>query len=70
MKHENDERIKQSTCPGCGNHLPSKNGLMLGRLVAQQDELSTLNGLQPDSVFAVASTAIQFWCAGRALRER
>lgn len=61
MKHEHDQRIKQSTCPGCGNHLPHKGGLNVARFRVQPDQVNTLNGLQPDSVLQLAGNAIQFW---------
>ena len=61
MKHENDERIKQSTCPGCGQHLPHKGGLSIARFRIEKEDAASLNGLQPDSVLELASNALQFW---------
>jgi len=61
LKHENDERIQQSTCPGCGSHLPSKGGMHRACFRAPKDEARKLCGLQPDSIFAMASNAIDFW---------
>ena len=63
MKHEHDARIKQSTCPGCGTHLPSKGGLNSARYTISKEDSSTLHGLQPDSVLHLAGSAIHFWCA-------
>jgi len=61
MKHEHDARIKQSTCPGCGTHLPSKGGLNSARYTISKEDSSTLHGLQPDSVLHLAGSAIHFW---------
>mmetsp|Transcript_47812 Transcript_47812/g.95457 ORF Transcript_47812/g.95457 Transcript_47812/m.95457 type:complete len:96 (-) Transcript_47812:1070-1357(-) len=61
MKHEHDARIKQSTCPGCGNHLPSKHGLTVARYHTEKEERGTLHGLQPDNVLQLAGSAIHFW---------
>lgn len=60
-KHSEDERIKQSTCPGCGQHLPSKGGLHLAHYRISKDEASSLNGLQPESILLLMSNALQFW---------
>ena len=61
MEHETDERVKQSTCPGCGQHLPSKNGLTVARFRLEPDQVSSLNGLQPASVLELTSNALHFW---------
>lgn len=61
MDHQNDERIKQSTCPGCGQHLPRQNGLTIARFRIEKEEENQLNGLQPDSVLQLFSNAIHFW---------
>jgi hypothetical protein len=61
MEHEHDDRIKQSTCPGCGQHLPSKGGLNVARYRIDKDECHSLNGLQPDALFELASNAVNFW---------
>lgn len=66
MKHEHDESIKQSTCPGCGHHLPSKAGLHVARYTIAKEESRSFCGLQPDAVIELASNAIDFW----AMQER
>ena len=60
-KHAEDERIKQSTCPGCGQHLPSKGGLHLAHYSVSKDDASSLNGLNPESVLLLTSNALRFW---------
>ena len=61
MKHESDPRIQQSTCPGCGSHLPSKNGLLVARFRVSKEDTRSLCGLQPDVVIELATNALDFW---------
>lgn len=61
MEHENDQRIQQSSCPGCAKHLPSKGGLTRAVYACEKSESSALNGMRPDSVLQLASKAIDFW---------
>ena len=61
MKHEHDPLFKKSSCPGCGNHLPSKGGMSVTRFRAEPHQLDTLNGLQPDSAMQILGHCIQFW---------
>ena len=61
-KHQHEERVKQSTCPGCGQHNSLKNGIrMQPRYGIEPDEASSLNGLRPDAVLELAANAIKFW---------
>ena len=62
MKHEHDQRIKESTCPGCGSHLARANGLKVAHFRVAPESANTLNGLAPESVLQLAGRAIQFWC--------
>ena len=63
MKHEHDQKIKESTCPGCGSHLARANGLKVAHFSVAPESTNTLNGLAPESVLQLAGSAIQFWCA-------
>ena len=63
MKHEHDARLKQSTCPGCGNHLPLKTGVTFAHYRTDKEQRGALHGLQPDCVLDLAASAVHFWCA-------
>jgi len=61
MKHQNEDAIKESTCPGCGQHQPANNGLQVAQYRLDKGQEHHLNGLHPDAILEVTNNALSFW---------
>lgn len=63
MKHKNDERIQQFTCPGCNHHLPQHGGLNQAQTHLDKDQAHSLNGYHPEAVLELVHNSFAFWCS-------
>ena len=62
MDHREHERFNERSCPGCGSHLPGKNGVRQASYTLKtQSDMNVLNGVMPDYALKVAANAIKFW---------
>lgn len=69
MHHKDDQKFKDSTCPGCQAHLSSKGGMRKAVYAprAEQD-WNILNGLTVENSLKIVKQSIEFWCASVAER--
>ncbi|KAL3898534.1 MAG: hypothetical protein SGPRY_012822, partial [Prymnesium sp.] len=63
MEHQNDAKVKESTCPGCNKHVSPKDGMRMAHYkMSGFGDAKVLNGLRPEEALQVVHSCTKFWC--------